>query len=322
MENTLNNESEKKNIPTENGGITPQTDKVPFQKVDIRTMSSDISSISQTGGGTPLAHDSSVTNPSELKNAAPSGGIAQNKDKSSHLFLWLIVILTVLIVGTAVYFLIPSFYSMKNTATNNIPQEQPAVVIPSKPEIPEVIEVHVSFLKGPADITSEIKPEIFSVEGLKSVIQNTSTTVPIFKELIIKKENKPITLGTFTSLFFPNSFTPEQLLNFENDFTTISYTNAAGTWLGFVARLKDSADIEFMKKEIKNIENESAIENFYLSSPGNKLSWKTGALGKYQASILEFSTRNIEFTYVLIDRNLIVASNLEAAKEIIKRLGF
>lgn len=326
--------------------------RVPFQKIEMRTMNSDMSSIAQNGGGAPspytpgntsptavpqqnssfnIADISSPQNSTQTQNTSPmSGGMPQGDGGNKKLFVWFMIGLAVLIVAVAAYFfLLPALKNMnadveleeqqiaKENATPETTPEVPAIVGP------ETVDVHASFLKNPADLTSEIRPEIFSIAGIKSAIQPTSTTVPLFKELVVKtSDNKTLSFAGFTSIFFPTFFTPQQTINFENDFTFVSYTNKTGTWLGFATKLKDSSDIAFVQREMNAFQKESTIKDFYLSAPGNQLNWKDGKVANRAASVLEFSTRGTEFVYVWFDRYFIASTNLEGAAEIAKRIGF
>lgn len=350
--------------------------KVPFQKIDMRTMESDMSSIKASGGGAPApyAPTSPSINRSESKNtgsftpqsesntpsftsatggastfniadmSTPSFGGAGTpppppsspvmpplpSHKGNKAFLLTIIGVVILgLIAAAYFFLLPGLKSV-----NEIKEEMPTTQEKTEEEvqiqqggagilIPETIAVHASFFKTPADVVSELQPELFSAEGIKTLIQPTSTTVPLLKELFIKTpENQPISFRSFAGLFFPTFFTPDVTLNFESDFTFVSYANKSGTWLAFIIKLKDSADIGFVQSEMNRFQADPGITGFYLSDPGSALSWKDGKLGGRPASVLEFSTRGIEFAYTWFDRYLIVTTNLEGGVEAAKRLGF
>jgi hypothetical protein len=351
-----NGNKESKLIGTGEGEVPLA--RVPFQKIEMRTMNSDMSSIAQNGGGSPTPYVPGNTSPAAAPQSAPmqqnssfniadisspqgapqvqttpgmtGGSVPQGNGGNKNLFIWLMIGLAVLIVAAAAYFfLLPALKNMnadvaleeqQKAAENVVPEVTPEV---PAVENPETVDVHASFLKSPADLTSEIRPELFTIAGIKSAIQPTSTTVPLFKELVVKTgDNKTLSFAGFTGIFFPTFFTPQQTINFENDFTFVSYTNKAGTWLGFAAKLKDSSDIAFVQSQLNGFQAEPTIKDFYLSSPGNQLNWKDGKVANRAASVLEFSTRGTEFVYVWFDRYLIVSTSLEGAAETAKRIGF
>ena len=377
QQNNPNEGENKESKTTGMEGAEKAPDKFPFQKVEMRTMNSDESSIKSSGGGAPSPYTPSgqgnVPKPQNTPSyggsqfqkippkapnypqgentsqrgpsfnttdmSTPESSPTQNtqmsdspKKGSGKLFFWIIIGIVVLFIAAAIYFfLIPALQGMKEIKEETTETTEQVVVETPKPQTnemgnvvtPQTIAVHATFLKSPADITSEIRPVAFSAMGVKSAIQPTSTTVPLFKELIIKTDdNKPISLNTFSSMFFPTFFTSEMILNFESDFTFTSYTNEDGTWLGLALKLKDSSDISFVQSEMNKFQSEPGIKDFYLSNPGNQLEWKDGKINGKAASVLEFSIRGIEFTYVWFDRYLVISSNLKSAGEIGKRLGF
>ncbi len=327
---------------------------VPFQKIEMRTMQSDMSSIAQSGGGNPAPYSPGATpsassapqgiapgsfNVADMSTGGTPPTIPQTPTPPSypspsgngnkHLFMWLMIGLAILIIAAAAYFFLIPFLQnptgelpavTETQETTEVTEEEPAT---TQENLPETLEIHASFFKTPADLTSEVKPESFTAAGVKAAIQPASTTVALFKELVIKTpENKPVTFSTFSKLFFPTFFTSDRTLNFQDDFTFVSYTNKSGTWLGFVAKLKDSSDMAFVQSEMNAFQSEPAIKDFYLTDPGTQLSWKDGKIGSRAASVLEFSTRGQEFAYVWFDRYLIVSSNLEGAAQIAKHLGY
>ncbi len=332
--------------------------KVPFQKIDMRTMESDMSSVKASGGGSPSPYTpgsaAPTPRPSQPASSPATGASSFNvadmsapenievgtkspimptaPQKNNKVFLWAIIgIVVVGLIAAAYFFLWPALKGIQEAKEKIAPAEEvtPAEEIVRPPATeegvatPEVIAVHASFFKTPADVVSELRPEIFSAAGVKAAIQPTSTTVPLLKELVIKTgENQPISFKSFAELFFPTFFTPNVVLNFEPDFTFVSYSNSRGTWLALVAKLKGSSDMSFIQQEMNRFQSEPGIKNLYLTDPGNAFAWKDGKIGGKPASVLEFSTRGNEFAYVWFDRYLVVSSNLEAAAEIGKRLGF
>lgn len=327
--------------------------RIPFQKIDMRTMQSDMSSIKENGGGMPAAYTPGTTPnagqpeptpaPSSFSISdmtAPQATVATSApqqspvEKNKKTFLWILIGLAVLIILAAGYFfLLPGLKGLSNnqpeqpeTPVAPTPQPTPApVVIPTTPDTSvETIDVHATFLKTVADVvTSEIKPKAFTATGIKNEIQATTTTTPLVKEYIVKtSENKPISLFSFGSIFFPNFFNTDMVMDFESDYTFLTYTNTKGTWPVLIAKVKPTSDLVAIKGKTGILEKETTLKDFYFIDPGTQLDWKVGRVGTKSAAMLEFSTRGMEFTYSWFDRYLIISSNLEAAGNAAKRLGF
>lgn len=350
-----NGEQKQSNLIGTGEGESPLA-QIPYQKIDMRTMQSDMSSIKENGGGTPAAYTpgtapvgqpQTTTPPSSFSisdmstpQTAPASSAPQQPatpPKNKKVFVWTILGLAVLIILAAGYFfLLPGLKGLSGNENQqpvvpveSIPQPAPTSTpaeTPANPDLSgiETIDVHASFLKTVADVvTSEIQPKTFTAAGIKNEIQATTTTTPLVKEYIVKtNENKPISLFSFGSLFFPNFFSNDMVLDFESDYTFVTYTNTKGTWPVLVAKVKPTSDLATIKAKTGVLEKETTIKDFYFVDPGTQLDWKVGRIGTRSAAVLEFSTRGMEFSYGWFDRYLIISSNLEAAANVAKRLGF
>lgn len=356
----------------------------PSEKIDMRTMASDIASMRETGGGAPRPYapqnapaKAAPSQPAAAKvPAAPPANMATKamdvppippssstpttpgpvpekpKPSKKGPFIGLLVLILVVGLAAVVYFFI---YPMFKVSAPAVPSEnaQPAVSTtapaagapestgaPTSTPVMEgtvsstapaasssvsvlTVELHASFFKNPADLVFDTKLSSFGAGDLKAPLQFSPTSVPLLREIVWKTaDNKPLAFAQVAGTFFPTFFTPQFTDNFQPDFTMFSYTDASGTWLGFVAQLKAGVDLGAVQGAMSPLQKSPDLAGFYLTDPGTQGVWKDGKILGHPASVVPFSTDGATFGYAWFDRYLIVSSNLNAATEAAHRLGY
>lgn len=347
--------------------------KMPSDKIDIRTMASDVTSVQETGGGMPRSYAPQTQTTTPKETTAPSqqmpssqspvnfadqmmGGITKIgqqtpvapqpvKTRGGRSLFWTLLIVIIVLGLIAVgYFFVYPLLSTTNTEeapgvvnTTPTPPENvvsipptppvenptttPPVIIPPTPV--STVDIHASFFKTKADLVFDAKLSAFTLDDLKKPIAFETTSIPLFKEVVWKtQENKSLSFSQIASLIFPNFFTTEKVVNFQDDFTLFSYSNTKGTWLGFITKLKDGVDIGTIQNNMSVLQKDTGLKNLFLSDPGTMSPWKDGGVRNKPTSLASFSLQGATISYTWFDRYLLVSSNLEAAEEAGKRLGY
>ena len=203
--------------------------------------------------------------------------------------------------------------------TNSAPEEAIPAALPGG----ATLEIHSSLFKNPTDLILDTKLSAFALVDFISALEFTSTSVPIFKEVVFKtQENKPLSFSYVAGVFLPSFFTEEMVNNFENDGTFFSYTNKDGTWFGVVSKLKDSVLIGSVQDSMSTLQKSPDIKNFFLSDPGDAGEWKDGKVANKPTSLVSFSLSGAVFSYTWFDKYLLIGSNLDSSNEAAKRLGY
>lgn len=185
------------------------------------------------------------------------------------------------------------------------------------------IEVHASFFKTPADLVFDTKLTAFGVEDLTKPLSFSPTSVPLLREIVWKTENnKPLSFGQVASTFLPTFFTSSVTESFQPDLTMFSYTDDSGTWLGFVAKLKDGVQQGPVQDSMSGMQHDPDLAKLFLEDPGSMGAWKDGSILNHPASEVSFSKSGATLSYAWFDRYLLVSTNLAAAKEAATRLGY
>lgn len=352
------------------------------EKVDMRTLSSDMNSTQQSGGGAPRPYtpgqDQSpavaqktdqITPPGMavkdmgvVPPQTPSGGTPSVHEKGPDMPKsgngkgpFVAILVFIVIVGLAAvgyFFIYPNFFAPSGdnqqaatppvetqqngqtptvpVATTTVPttptsteSQVPADNTTSTPPSVSTVEIHSSFFKTPADLVFDTKLTSFGLADLTAPLAFNPTSLPLLREIVWKTENnKPLAFSQVSSIFLPTFFSSSFTDSFEPDFTMFSYTNTSGTWLGFVAKLKDGVTMGPVQDSMSGLQHDPDLKNLFLEDPGVMGAWKDGKVLTHAASEVSFAKSGATLSYVWFDRYLIVSTNLDAAKEAATRLGY
>ena len=108
---------------------------------------------------------------------------------------------------------------------------------------------------------------------------------------------------------------------FNPDFTFFTYTNASGTWPGFVLKLATGTTADSAKTAIKKIEMNNELNTLFLVDPGAPKTWKDGKFGTFSGRYLTYSLLGASLNYGWNGDTLIVSTNYAGAQEAAKRTG-
>ena len=109
--------------------------------------------------------------------------------------------------------------------------------------------------------------------------------------------------------------------HFSPDPTVFAYRDKNGIWPGYVFKLKPGENWLFVKNDAAQLEGSSAIESFFIASPGNKIAggFKDVLLGGEPARSVLF-TSGASFVYGWSGGYLIVSTSGDGFTEALKRL--
>lgn len=347
--------------------------KMPSEKIDIRTMASDMKSVEESGGGAPRPYspqtqetkapaktetqaqvnfasqfEKSIESVQKINAQTPQGVQTPKEKKGGVGLFWtiLVVIIVLGLIAIGYFFVYPKIsgnvekeQEVATTEKSGVgeteeivaEQTQPTepveeIVPPAQQEEPIVVltvDTHSSFFKTKADLVFDAKLSAFTLSDLKTPVSFEKTSVPLFKEIVWKtQDNKPLSFGQVASLIFPDFFTQEKISNFLDDFTLFSYSNTKGTWLGFVVKLKDNADLGKIQDGMSVLQKDPGLKNIFLSDPGVVGPWKDGKVRNKPTSLASFSLDGATISYTWFDRYLLISSNIDGAEEAGKRLGY
>ncbi len=195
--------------------------------------------------------------------------------------------------------------------------EEPAITF----NLPSISE-HLSFFKTKPE-TVEIKLTEPNLNALKSAIAFSPSETPSLKELLIKTpDDKYLAFSGLMPLIVPQFFNQETLNYFEEDYTAFVYTNSQGTWLGFIAKLKENVNISAIQDRMSALQKDQDNKNFFLVDVGEAKPWTDGFVKGKPSSLGPFSKEGATLSYTWFERYLLISTHLEGAERAATLLGF
>ncbi len=334
----------------------------PLAEATMRTMSSDVASIKESGGGEPKPYNPQVENLqpmqsfSEVPIPQPEiGGVAPMAPQQEYIapkpkmnmYVIIVGILVAVVVIVLGYFFV---YPLLSPSVQTPPAQQvvpnpeaqvpaageplppnpsettttSAVVPPEAPATgPATVVMHSSLFKTSADASSEVTLASLALPEVKKAIQSGSVEVPIFKEIVFKNDTgKVYAASSILSVFIPSVFTENVSSLFEKDFSFFTYVDKTDVWPGVVLKLAVGADITAAKAEIAKLEINNEIGSLFFSQPGTASVWKDGKVGSFAGRYIPFSTKGFAFNYAWVNDYLILSTSYVGEQAAVKNLGF
>lgn len=321
----------------------------PAPSIDMRTMSSDVKSIEESGGGVPRPYvppppmpgsSPKPETPKEESFAPPGIATAEMPPTPPASFptatggtpkskktLFGVVVIVLLIAGFAAvgyYFVYPYLFAnapVTPAPTPETPLPTPPVNPPaptSETPPPQGI-THISFFKTAADTVQT--PTLATLEPGGLGILFSTAAVPTLTEVIFRgSDGNVLSFSQIVSMLAPTTFTADVTKSFEDDATFFTYANGKGTWLGIIAKAKPDAALGTLETNVAKIEQSSEVNNFFLTNPGTPGVWKDGTTSGVTSRYITFSLAGAGFNYGWSGNFLVVSGSYDGFKEALKRL--
>jgi hypothetical protein len=304
----------------------------PPPEVKIRTLESDIESITQSGGVATmprLVKAPPIVDKTDLgaKKAKPSSGAAG-----------IIIAAVAFIVFAAAAFVAYKYLSAiiggNANPGSNSPSAATTTQTPAAPASASISStfVHRSAFRKPPDQTfmlsvvsaatnaSELQTFYQRLNNLLSSASPTST----FFEIDVKgNDGRDININEIFSLSDGAVLDPQLLSdNFSLDATFFVYKDKNGFWPGYVLALQSSKNWLFLKDDVAKLESSPKIRNLFLSSPGEPLApgFKDDTADDQPIRVEVFSAPGASFSYGWYHGYLILSTSEDGFKQALARL--
>jgi len=343
------NWSEKNPVIGAGEGEVPLAN-APMAEVTMRTMSSDIASMKETGGGEPKPYNpggnvpqpaptpSAVVPPqTDFGNVNPAAAVPQPEmqlpTKKTNWFAIIAGLVGIIAVLALLYFFVyPKFFApvpvvVPPPEAATIPETPAALpeatTTPVASESPfETVVMHTSLFQTSADTSSEATLASVTLNDAKSAMQASTVEVPLLKEIIFKSDiGKVYAMSAIAPLFMPSVFTSSTAALFQPDASFFTYVDKTGVWPGMVLKLASGVDIATAQAAIKTIEANSEFESMFLANPGTAGRWKDGKVSTFIARYVSYSTKNVAFSYAWLNNNLVISTSYAGAQSAAAKLG-
>lgn len=341
------NWSEKNPVIGAGEGEVPLAN-APMAEVTMRTMSSDIASMKETGGGEPKPYNpggnmpqptptpSAVVPPqTDFGNINPAAAVPQPEmqlpaKKTNWFAIIAALVGIVALLALGYFFVYPRFFAAvpvvvpPPAAVPEAPATLPeATTTPVVSESPfETVVMHTSLFQTSADTSSEATLASVTLNDVKTAMQASTVEVPLLKEMVFKSNiGKVYALSAIAPLFMPSVFTSSTTALFQPDASFFTYVDKTGVWPGMVLKLAAGADVAAAQTAIKALEANNEFESMFLANPGTAGRWKDGKVSTFIARYVAYSTKNVAFSYAWLNNNLVISTSYAGAQAAAAKLG-
>jgi hypothetical protein len=308
------------NSPTGGQQGGGQFSAAPPKEVNIRSAESDNASI-ERGDAAPTPESVAPPMPGGSEpNFSPETGVSddfsgevKSGGGSRKIWLWIFVGVMVIAVGVVGYIVYPLIFGeSKPEPTTQLPPPPPPAL------------VHQSFFVPAPLNNTEVRLSNVSYSTILNAFQaaaETPTADDTLREIImLDGESSQIPFATFLSTMVPGLDEQELATWFEDDFSTFIYHNAQGKWPGFVARIKNGANLEEAKLAMKALEA-ADLSRFYLGPPGTFGAFKDGQINGKPTRFAGGSEAGAAFNYGFVGNYFVMSSSYAGLQAVAPLLG-
>lgn len=298
----------------------------PTPEVSVRTMQSDIRSISQGEvNPTPeiVAPKQSFNLPEPTFTPEVTNQIIMEEGataKASHKGLWMIITLAVIVaLGAVGYFIVYPMMSapvVTPTVTENAaPTQAPAPVIPahssafnnSATQVPQVT------LRFEA-VTREM-----IIEGLTA--QGAAITDGMTEVIMQDTTGGQLPMPAYIVALLPDFLDGQSAGSYvADDFTTFIYKDKTGVWPGYVASVKPEGATT-LSQWLMNLEKTN-LGALFVTDPGALSPFKDGTVKGVADRFATGKTPGASLSYAVAGSNLVISTSFEGMKAVLGALGY
>lgn len=323
-------------MPEENSP-NPFANIPPSPTVEVRTLHSDVQSMSDTGGVSMQVEE---VREMISRKSSPDPTVQKG---SPFLFRIIVLILVILIAALAVGFIInmgifsslPSFsFLSKQPASSSSTLSSSSLYVPTIPEdfdpYPTVEETR--FFRIPADAETSIllsREAAHTAEDLLTFSQKLQARlndIPVSKKFIevnFQKDGpKPADALFFMSFSGIQIIDPQVLEdNFFPNITAFVYRDRNGEWPGYIFKLLPGKNQRAVASEVQLIERSPVLSGLFLEDAGNASgSFESVTRLNIPIRFQNYTLPGAVVSYGWEDRYFIISTSLDGMTEALRRL--
>ena len=297
----------------------------PPTEISIRTLESDLKSMSLGGGSSPLPKY--VAMPSRL--ATIPKGVKQATSGVLKFFFFILAISGLLAVGY--YVIYPALSKIFEGGVLSSKTE-PGPIMDNKKPLTTPEFTHRSFFRAtpdevlkfviPREAVNAAELQTFGQRVLNLLAETNSNSKFLEIEVQDQDGGHPAISEFFSSINVKALSSDFLLTNFNPDFNMFVYRDQNGFWPGYLLELRPGKSWLFLKAEIEKLERSPDLENMFLTSPGvrSNIGFKDGLSKNQPVRILGFTAPGAAFVYGSIKGYLIFSASLPGLEEAASRL--
>ncbi len=329
-------------VPPPGGAVpAPPSADSSLTEVAVRTMSSDLAKLGQTGGSTPQGDvvsirftrgDKGALSASVIEGPASAVAIAASAVGSkSKLIMWGgIGVAGLFILFLIGYFVLPAIFS------GNGGDDDQANGTPQGGQLPgggtkDVFLGHQSFFRIAADETVQgdierLSPSVDAsfYELVTNAVTPAASETSLLEVEAIGAGGNAMPWVEFLRRRGANVLSPEFFNEkFEQDFVLFLYRDTSGWRPGYILRLRKGEQAATLRNAVRALENDPlALSRLFAEPPGRI----AGTFGDQQVAgqpvrVLSFSAPDTAFVYGwFFNEYLVIGTSLDSVKKAVSRL--
>jgi len=216
--------------------------------------------------------------------------------------------------------------------------------LPSPAAVPPLAAqsfVHHSLFSKPVDqlLTLTVRSSAESASDLQTFSQKVTNllagakpTTNLFEINVKNADGEDLDVNETMALADTAVLDPQFLsAHFNTDATFFVYSAKGGSasggkdknglWPGYIVALKPTENWLFLKNDIQKLEKSSKVNNFFFSSPGDRVGdFKDDVVSGQPVRVLQFTAPGAIFIYGWFRGNLILSVSLDGLKSALARL--
>lgn len=296
----------------------------PTPEVSVRTMQSDIRSISQGEvNPTPEVVSPKQTPSIDVQGLAPD--IAnqmlseEEPAKKSHRGIWtLIIILIIIALGAVGFFVV---YPMMSAPTVE-PTPLAATPEPAAPE--PVLKEHSSAFSSSVSAISSVNLKLPAMSR-ESIIQGLTDQGSLvgegLTEIVIENEEGQVAFPQLLTTLLPAFLDGSAATTYvTDDFTAYVYKNKDGIWPGYIIPLKPEGTTT-LNQWLANLEK-TDLGALFVTLPGTLGAFKDGTVMGISDRFAPGTTPGASLSYAVTATDLHISTSYEGLKAALTALGY
>ncbi len=297
----------------------------PVPEVSVRTMQSDIKSISQ-GEVNPISEivapkaGPTPSEPSFVPEVA-NQMLVEDDGQKSRKGLWLIIALVV-VVGLAAlgYFVIYPLFG-NQTVISPVTEAEPQPVVQPTPQVAAHTSAFSASITPVPSLTAAIDPLVREKIIETLTIQAAAVTGGITEIALQDAAGGQIAFPSYLAALLPDFLDGLSASQYAaDDFTAYLYKDDAGVWPGYIITLNPEGSAT-LNQWLTNLEK-TDLSAFFLNSPGVLSTFKTGTVKGIADRFATGSTVGASFSYAVTGTQLIINTSFEGLKQGLGLLGY
>jgi len=246
------------------------------------------------------------------------GPVEELEAPRSHTLLWILVS-----AATVIGLVLMGYFVVYPLLTDS-----PTAPLTEEPTAPAPLPItepapHVSAFTLEPAVRISVEPATLDAATITGLLKTQRNATPnqSISEVVFKNASGQVPFATFLGALLPNFLDASSASTwFTDDFTSFVYKNSLGVWPGYVAKLKEGANVESLNQWLMALEKND-LSGFYVNPPGTLGAFRSGTYKSFSDRFSPGSS-GASFNYALVNGWLVINTSFDGLKESTRLMGY